>query len=198
MGYRLLGVRIDFETLLGVPGSRNTTLLDQTLTLVDQLPYDLEDETADEDPALSPAEALRHLFDGKVSPDEDYSMALMVLYRRLGTVIGQIEFSSGDLGLLAEWGAAMRAAGLPSGLDTLANRGTPLEVLVGGDFPSFGYMTPAEVATTATLLEGRIAWPLIWKRTRPLPRMEPAAFAEFNSWIDAASSRGQGLVGVLF
>ena len=145
--------------------------------------------------------ALRQLFAGTVPVEETYCVpyisALVALYSRLGSEVGEVNFSSHEMRLLSDWDEAMVQAGMPHSFFALAGRGAPFPFPPDEPFPTVGFMTPEEVSTAHDRMQGRPAWPRFWRRIAPEPQMDRPTHEMFREWVAAARGRSQGLVGIL-
>jgi hypothetical protein len=200
MGYNLAVYRLDFRLLTGVPGSRNETLYKQVLPVVLDMDVEFEDEL--EEWLVTPSQALRRIFDGDIpkdAPGEPYAAALIPLYHRLGTQVGQISFSSHEMRLIEDWDKALAQVGFtfPISFSALAGRGAPFPFPVAEPFPTIGYFAPAEVEHAYAAIQGPRHVPFFWRRRPPAPPMHAETYAMLVSWVDAARGRGEGLVGIL-
>ncbi len=196
MGYTLRVMRIDFDRLMSIPGSRDARLLARLRPALEEV-WDPDDIDEDEEPPLAmPPEALEQILAGKV-PQQDwggepYYEAVAAIYDDLGTELDQLHLASCEMSHLQEVENALKDAGAvaPLSLLSLAHGGVPFKVPRGEPFPCLGYLAPNDV------VEARRRYDHI--SLVGIPVGLRSTIENFAAWLKAAALHREGLVGILF
>ncbi len=134
MGYTLRVMRIDFDRLMSIPGSRDARLLARLRPALEEV-WDSDDIDEDEEPPLAmPPEALEQILAGEV-PQEDwggepYYEAVAAIYDDLGTELDELHLASCEMSHLQEVENALKDVGAVAPLSflSLAHGGVPFRV----------------------------------------------------------------------
>jgi hypothetical protein len=196
MGYDFHVFRIKFDWLLQIPGSRSSRILEGARPILvghkERDDYRPEDDDPDE---LPPEDALDQILEGRVPEQErggePYYLAVAAIYWKFAGHLDLINFGTGGIDTLTAVDAAFEKAGAPEPLRIvpLAFRGVPFRVPPGEDSPSLGFIEPADVRSAYRIFDGL--------SLLDMPS-DVRGFAErFGIWLREASTRDQGLVGIL-
>ncbi len=196
MSYGGMVLRLSFERLRNIMGSRAQDLVDKLspkLKLDDEDFMDDEDEEEDEEPIPLPSEALRQIIMGEDLVSyypESYGAALLVIYHHIGQLLDNSEVFPVAWDFIIELDSALAAEGIPEPvrLATLFSRGLPfLHIDPPEPFPIYGYLTLEEVDSAQGRLAG-VKWSKCDSALHP-------ALQQFTSWLNQAGRERQGLVG---
>ena len=187
MAYFANVFRISFDTLAGIGGSKNASLLRE---LREAFPdEDEEDYDEDEEPPPTLSEAFEAIIDGTAVDDpswHSYAAASECIYARVGTRLESNVFCPSHPDFVQAVTQALESAGLGDRVPILSPRASPLWPELTLDFPVLSHMTPAEVSRARGAIESG-DWTTSTKSVQD-------ALATLARWINEASSRGEGLV----
>lgn len=186
MGYFANVYRINFDTLAGIKGAKNSALLRE---LRDSYPDDDEEYEDDEERPPMLSEAFAAIINGSAVDDPSwptYSDACHCIYARFGAQLESNVFCPSQPPFVVAVLDAIDKAGLGERVPIFVPREPPLWPEPSQDFPILSHMTPSEVAAARGAIEAHD-----WKGLEQPIR---DALTTIGRWIDEAAARGEGLV----
>ncbi len=193
MSYCGMVYRLSFKRLAVIRGSRAQQLLDRLAPKLRMADEDFDDEEdEDDEPLPRPSDALRQIVMGEPLMSEypaPYGFAFIALYQHIGRMLDNAAVAPASHQLFEAVDAALTAEGIPAPvrLQSLFFRGLPiLEVDWPEPFPTYGYLTPDEVASARGRIKG-----MRWSRYDAA--LHPALH-QLDYWLDEAGAEDQGLV----